>query len=292
MERLQNAISIAKIITKEFFTEVVAQFSSKASTVQPEEKGMSIKDLKEKLSKDAANLNVGEAVGCGIHHQFEFAQLGKMIKIGDCDVYLRLYKNKVGRVMKKPNPGYDWGSQSGESFERLVLSDYTPDIAKKENMVFSIAAAIEFTKREFGINRKLSAKVDTDAAQTEDVALKAVFSEKVMSPQWNSHQQNQHKNDDSGMVKISKGTVIFADKAIIRPQGRGAYTTFTVVLKAVDGSDIQYSGVELEKLFMAGEFSVGDNVILKKRVETFSKELGGTEKTGVRNSYEVEIIQN
>ncbi|SER36536.1 hypothetical protein [Giesbergeria anulus] len=283
MERLQNAISVARIITKSFFTEVMAQFSSEKSSVIVEEK-MTLSELKEKISKDA--LNAGEAVAHGVDHEFKIARLTKMIRVGDCHVYLRIYNNRVERVMTKPRPNYSWETTTEQLFERVALRDYTPDIAHKEKMDFSMAGAIEFTKRELGI------ATDAGPVMKEgNSASEADFLSSVTPPQkWEINSKNQQVNNDPGVVKITKGKVVFADKAVIRPQGRGAYTTFTVVLKTADGSDVQYSGVELEKLFLAGKFSVGDNVVLKKGVETFSKELGGVTKNGVRNSYEVEII--
>lgn len=282
MERLQNAISVARIITKSFFTEVMAQFSSEKSSVIVEEK-MTLSELKEKISEDA--LNAGEAMAHGVDHDFEIARLAKMVEVGDCRVYLRLYNDRVERVMTKPRPNYHWETTTEQLFERVALQDYTPDIAHKEKMNFSMAGAIEFTKRELGIT--------TDAGpvlKEGNSASEADFPSSVTPRQKCEINSKNQQVNDLGVVKITKGKVTFADKAVIRPQGRGAYTTFTVVLKTADGSDVQYSGVELEKLFLAGKFSVGDNVVLKKGVETFSKELGGVTKNGVRNSYEVEII--
>lgn len=281
MDRLQHAISVAKLITKGFFSEVMAQFSSEKTTVIVEEK--TISELKEKISKDAKD---GEAVACTVDHDFEISTLTKMVQVGDCYVYLRLYKNRVERIIKKPRDKYSWETTTEQSFERSSLRDYTPEMAKEAKLDFSMAGAIAFTNREFD-----GTAIGEASAEEENLASKADFSSSVTAPQkWKINSKNQQVNDDLGVVKITKGKVIFADKAVIKPQGRGAYTTFTVILKTADGSEVQYSGVELEKLFLAGKFSVGDTVILKKGVETFSKELGGVEKTGVRNSYTVEII--
>ena len=281
MDRLQHAISVAKLITKGFFSEVMAQFSSEKTTVIVEEK--TISELKEKISKDAKD---GEAVACTVDHDFEISTLTKMVQVGDCYVYLRLYKNRVERIIKKPRDKYSWETTTEQSFERSSLRDYTPEMAKEAKLDFSMAGAIAFTNREFD-----GTAIGEASAEEENLASKADFSSSVTSPQkWEINSKNQQVNDDPGVVKITKGKVIFADKAVIKPQGRGAYTTFTVILKTADGSEVQYSGVELEKLFLAGKFSVGDTVILKKGVETFSKELGGVTKTGVRNSYQVEII--
>lgn len=282
MDRLQHAISVAKLITKGFFSEVAAQFSSRKASVILEEK--TISEIKEKISKDA--LNAGEAVGYGVEHDFEIANITKMIPVGDCYVYLRLYKNRVERIIKKPRDKYSWETTTEQSFERFSLRDYTPEMARVEKLDFSMAGAIAFTNREFD-----GAAIGEVSTKEEELAAKADFPSGVTIPQaWEINSKNQQVNDDPGVVKITKGKVIFADKAVIKPQGRGAYTTFTVILKTADGSEVQYSGVELEKLFLAGKFSVGDTVILKKGVETFSKELGGVTKTGVRNNYTVEII--
>lgn len=282
MDRLQHAISVATLITKGFFSEVMAQFSSAKSSVIAEEK-MTLSELKEKISKDAQE---GQAVACGVDHEFEIATLTKMVQVGDCDVYFRLYKNRVERVMKKPRGKYSWETTTEQSFERSSLRDYTPEMAKEAKLDFSMAGAIAFTNREFE-----GTAIGEASVEKENLASKADFSPSVTPPQkWGINSKNQQVNDDPGVVKITKGKVVFADKEVIKPQGRGAYTTFTVILKTADGLEAQYSGVELEKLFLAGKFSVGDTVILKKGVETFSKELGGVTKNGVRNSYTVEII--
>lgn len=283
MDRLQDAISVARFITRGFFSEVMAQFSSPKSSVIEEGK-MTLSELKDKISEDAKN--AGEAVGYAFDHEFEVARLTKMVQIGDCYVYLRIYKNRVERVMKKPRPNYFWETTTEQLFERVALQDYTPDIAHKEKMDFSMAGAIEFTKRELCVTTDAGPVLKEGNSVSE-----ADFLSSATPPQkWEINRKNQQVNNDPGVVKITKGKVIFAGEEVVNPQGIDAYTTFTVILKTADGSDVKCSGVELEKLFLAGKFSVEDNVVLKKRVETFSKELGGVTRNGVRNSYEVEII--
>lgn len=288
MERLQNAVNIAKFISKGFFSEVFAQLNFVEGrnpqftefTDEPAKKPV-------KPTSASADLRPGEAVGSGIEHDFEIAQVSQMIQVGDCYVDLRFYRNRVVRIMKKPCAKPAWQKSSVQSFERVFLTDYTPELAKKLKMNFTLAAAAEFTKSEFGCDNKVQELSKESFSTSKAVETPEL---KVKPAQWTPPEQENHESADSGLVKSTKGKVIFADKATITPQGRKPYSTFTVILQTADRAEVQYSGVELEKLFLAGKFSVGDAVILKKRVETFSKEIGGIEKTGTRNSYEVDVI--
>lgn len=262
MKRFENAVGIARTVSSGFFAEMFSQLGI-----------VKCQNTKTQGQKnDFVDLNVGEAVARGWEHDFEVAEVSVMVMVGEnCYVDFRLYKDRITRVMKKPCDG---------RYQRVFLADYTPDVASKAYLTFTVLDAIKFTKNEFGAPSTPEAAVEEPTVKCTDAPKKAVW----------SVPKERCESNEPGLSKVSKGNVVFAGKSTVTPKGKSPYTTFTVILKTATGAEIENSGVELENLFLAGRFSVGDDVVLEKKVETFDQEIGGVKKKGTRNSYKVNVL--
>ena len=100
----------------------------------------------EYFGSQTGKIKPGEARAESVIHDFDVAQVTHVEKIGNHLVDMRLYSNRIARMLKK-----HCVNQAGDSgYERIYLSDFTTDCAKKAGLNFTIADCIQFTKAELG----------------------------------------------------------------------------------------------------------------------------------------------
>lgn len=217
----------------------------------------------EYFGSQTGKIKPGEARAESVIHDFDVAQVTHVEKIGNHLVDMRLYSNRIARMLKKQciSPSGDFG------YERVYLSDFTTDCAKKAGLNFTIADCIRFTKNELGGKNE---------------------SPKSEKPVFNNNSFQEQKK--STIPKKAKGKIVFAGENTIQPIGGRPYQTFSMSLRTDDG-DVIFSGVDLEKKFRAGHFAVGDVVFIEKTIAEFVNEFGGKREVRVRNEYKVTVIK-
>lgn len=116
-----------------------------------------------------------------------------------------------------------------------------------------------------------------------------------------AYRQAGKKNEDSEAVNDDRfegiktgkatGKVILAEENTVGTFGRGkAYKTFTVVLKTTSG-EVGFSGVDLQKQFDNGAFSVGDTVTIEKETIDFFVEIKGEKRKRSKNSFKITVLK-
>lgn len=220
----------------------------------------------EYFGSQTGKIKPGEARAESVIHDFDVAQVTHVEKIGNHLVDMRLYSNRIARMLKK-----HCVNQAGDSgYERIYLSDFTTDCAKKAGLNFTIADCIQFTKAELGNTEPKKPKEPKES----------VFNKGPIY-------QEEKK---STIPKKAKGKIVFAGENTIQPISGRPYQTFSMSLRTDDG-DVIFSGVDLEKKFRAGHFAVGDVVFIEKTIAEFVNEFGGKREVRVRNEYKVTVIK-
>lgn len=136
---------------------------------------------------------------------------------------MRFYSNRIARMLKK-----HCVNQAGDSgYERIYLSDFTTDCAKKAGLNFTIADCIQFTKAELGNTEPKSQR-----NQKNQFSIKAQYTKKRRNLRYPK----------------AKGKIVFAGENTIQPIGGRPYQTFSMSLWTDDG-DVIFSGVDLRKSF-------------------------------------------
>lgn len=226
------------------------------------------------------SMKPGEAKGESVEHEFDIAQVVHMEKIGDCLVDMRLYANRIARMIKKPCIN----QRGKQGYERIYMPDFTEVGAANAGMVFSIASCIEVTKSELGGG---SSSVPLSTASQPAKQPAQAQSEKTATP---VKEANFDGAGPGASFAQASGRVVFAGDNTIHPKGRNPYKTFSVAIRTTEG-DVYFSGVDLEKKFRSGEFAIGDLVSLSKSSSEFVSEIGGERKTRIKNEYKVQVLK-
>lgn len=97
--------------------------------------------------------------------------------------------------------------------------------------------------------------------------------------------------DDGVKSGRATGKVILAEENTVGTFGRGkAYKTFTIMLKTSTG-EVGFSGIDLQKQFNAGVFSIGDTVTVEKNSFDFFIEIKGEKRKRSKNSFKVTVLK-
>lgn len=264
MNRLAQMTSVARFITQGFFTEALAQVSSRQ---QPKP------EMTARPSQEAA-----EVMAEVVDHHFEIAKVTVMEQIGDCFVDFRLYGNRITRMLKKP-------TTVRTQFERIPLADYTPAIAQQAKRSFTLTDAIALTRMELGAGGTVE-PVEVAPVPSAPVAPEPA-QESTSMPVTTPVEDDECL---TGPVRVSQGRVIFAGVSTVTPKGRRPYNTFSVTVQTAQG-DVTFSGVDLEKKFQAGQFGLNDQIVLTKQATEFKTAIDGKSKTHTKNKFVIEVLK-
>jgi hypothetical protein len=165
------------------------------------------------------------------------------------------------------------------------MAHFTPEVAKEFGFDWTMAGALAFTCKE--LNKEIRVELKQSAPKpSSTVALKVAQDGTVSSEEQMAEEQPKRIMDQR------KGTVIRMGKVSVAPKKGKSYETFTVSLKESDGSFVDFSGVELERMAMKNIFKRGDYVqVTKYASEEISKVKDGEKSTFSTTPYAVVVLQ-
>ncbi len=230
-------------------------------------------------------LQPNEARAVEIIHDLDIATVVTSEKIGDVQVDIRLYANRIARMVKKPGLN-DLGKQG---YERFYLSDFTPEMAREAGLRFTIADCIAFTTKELGGASPQMRKAKSPGKDA--TARPAVVAASPSSGPPQKMREVQPETPPGRHAGDAQGHVIFAGANMVYRKGARPYQTFSVKLQTSKG-EVVFNGVELEKKFRAGEFRRGDYISITKSTSEFVTEMDDERQVRTKNDYKVVVLES
>lgn len=180
-------------------------------------------------------------------------------------------------------PQCSGGYKDGPCEKRDDLADFTPEVAAKLGVPWTIAQAVEATCREIDGHIVVEKSVVLRELPPQQIELE-VDGPKVEVP---------IAIVATKYADAAKGKVIRAGEVKVTPKGRAPYTTYEVVLRDAGHNEKVFTGVDLEEKVANGIFKVGDLIEIARGPKTeVTKEIDGKQRVSSRNIYAVSVIQS
>lgn len=248
------------------------------------------KDAKASVARKFCNVmpEAGRLISELGNTHFEVAQAHRSAIFGDFTVHFRLYDGRITRVLKElcklPHHRSPLGGHS-----RKIMPDFTPDKAESAGINFDMEGAILFTEKELSgfIKNVSKAKSTKTKAGGETAPEKFDAASSAFEV---DHASEDTEVNSTRVSQEATGIVIEAATKEVRPEGRKAYKTFSVVLRTNSGEAI-FSGNDLERKFEERLFKVGDHLNIIKRSSTFETEVKGKMQKRSKNEFTIKLIR-
>lgn len=249
-------------------------------------------------TSEATEINLAKVVTDDVVNLIDepgYKKLGKFSTISDehkahilangdrCVLSLYVKDRVITRTIRKLGATNPLNGRYIESKENMA--HFTPEVAKEFGFDWTMAGALACTCNE--LNKEIRVELKQSAPKPSSTVAPQVAQDGTVSSEEKVAEEMSKKVMDQ-----RKGTVIRMGKVVVTPKKGKSYETFTVSLKESDGSFVDFSGVELERMAMKNIFKRGDYVqVTKYASEEISKVKDGEKSTFSTTPYAVVVLQ-
>ena len=202
------------------------------------------------------------------------------------DVYL--HADRIDRLLKVPTKPLPW-QRSILAYTRVRLKSMFPDQMRRLGLEFTLDAAIAHTRQELQSGKieracaRESAVREETSATNQNLFCTPEKERAVSAP-------GDPQEAMGNLIKSATGEITYVGENTVRPKGKAAYTTYSVVVHEASGERTTFSGVDLREKAQAMGLATGMRIQISQYRQEFTSDFEGRTRTQHKNVFEITSV--